>query len=503
MLRTSLPQIDLSQYTDKEKEELILLLSEAERRGIKLPASTFTPQSGTERKFKISDNGYWPRMDGKLYNPKPHHAGFIASNALYVGFVGSRGAGKSSCGAQKACNKIRDGESGMVINPDFENFKISTWPEFREWIPWNMVVPRHLYMRAPEWSPTKPFKITFINGVSVICKGLKDPDSARGPNINWLWYDEAQRDETGRAFQIAIACVRVGKNPQSWVTYTPKGMFHWTYKMFEKKEIPEDVREIIEKISKETNRPIFDCYYGTLRDNQDNLSPEFVASILSMYPPGYLRDREVEGLYRDEGGSLGDLSWFTDHYLDKMPELEQYKTIRYWDLAASEKKILKGKKRNDPDETVGTLLTWDRKEDFYIEDQTCGFWLWESIEDNIVEVAKRDGPQIRIFIEQEPGSGGKNQVAALAKAVRTKLGSAWKVEEHVPKGDKVMRANPWFAEASRGHFWIVKGAWNRETLGQIASFGTAPHDDRVDSISGARAKIAPYKLYKVMEFLHL
>jgi len=52
--------------------------------------------------------------------------------------------------------------------------------------------------------------------------------------------------------------------------------------------------------------------------------------------------------------------------------------VRYWDLAASEKKIATKAKRNDPDETVGAKLSWDG-ENFYIEDQHCGHWLWKQI----------------------------------------------------------------------------------------------------------------------------
>ena len=39
----------------------------------------------------------------------------------------------------------------------------------------------------------------------------------------------------------------------------------------------------------------------------------------------------------------------------------------------------------------------------------------------------------------------------------------WKVEGHNPRehGDKIMRANVWFAEAANGQFFMVYGDWNK------------------------------------------
>ena len=113
-------------------------------------------------------------MDGRRYTPTEEQGKFACSTARFGGFFGSRGAGKSSAGSQKAIRKIQQGQNGAVLNPDFENFRIATWPEFREWIPWDMVVPAHRYRKNPEFNPNQPFTMAFMNGVRVICKGLKE-----------------------------------------------------------------------------------------------------------------------------------------------------------------------------------------------------------------------------------------------------------------------------------------------------------------------------------------
>jgi predicted phage terminase large subunit-like protein len=175
--------------------------------------------------------------------------------------------------------------------------------------------------------------------------------------------------------------------------------------------------------------------------------------------------------------------------------------VRYWDLAATEKKIT-GKKRNDPDETVGTKMSWD-KQYFYIEHQHGGFWEWLDIKKQILETAKEDGAQVEIWVEQEPGSGGKNQVAEIANYIKDQL-PGWFVNGHSPRddGDKVMRANYWFAEAKLGLIFVVAGSWVKPCFKQLDSF-PGRHDDRIDSISGGRLVLAPIEMWKKIPFLRL
>src|SRR3990172_2336048 len=166
-----------------ELQRYALALQEAKARGLPIPQQKKKEVHRVE--WKLGGNGYFVRNDGKLYNPKPNQAGFISSRSRFVGFSGGRGSGKTAGGAQKALFKIMQGNSGAAMNPDFENFKTSTWPELKEWIPWDMVVPKHRYRRSDSWEPIRPFTMVFKNGARIYCKGLKDPDSARGPNINW------------------------------------------------------------------------------------------------------------------------------------------------------------------------------------------------------------------------------------------------------------------------------------------------------------------------------
>lgn len=476
---------------EDERRLLILALAEAKARKLVIRAE----DTSYEDVWAKGSSGYFTRNDGKPYNPSGQQEGLVKSVARFAAFIGSRGSGKTAAGAQKALAKIERGETGAVLNPSFENFKISTWPEFSKWIPWSMIVPSQRYRSSLEWELHKPFTLVFMNGAKVYCKGLRNISGARGPNINWLWFDEGQEDLEGLAWKIAIASVRVGKDPQAWTTATPRGRDHWLYKFFEMREIPEDAIEAFEKSG--TDKPLMEVFHGTIRDNEKNLDPEFMASLLATYPVGWLRAQEIEGKFVDEGGILGDPAWFKGKVIPLPPTVVRAR-MRYWDLAATEKKI-SGKKRNDPDETVGTLMSWDGVNK-YIEDQVGGYWAWKKIKEIIVEVAKMDGPYVPIRIEQEPGAGGKNSVAEIASTPEL---AEYSVQGHKPEGDKIARANTWFAEAALGQVFLVHGTWNEPFLSQLSSFPGGRHDDRIDSVSGARLCVAPIRAWKTTQFMHV
>ena len=488
--------------------KMLAILTELENRGLPIPDEVRDALFGDTRtvEWKVDKNGYLPRKDGRLFTPYPEQEAFVRSTSRYAGFKGSRGSGKSSGGAQKALNKILMGEPGAVVNPDFENFKISTWPEFREWIPWGHVLKRHQHRQTIDWIPERPFVLAFDTGSYVYCKGLKDADSARGPNINWLWYDEAQRDNDGIAWKYATASVRVGNQPQAWATYTPNGTLHWTYKFFTKQEISDEIMQLFTDADT-SGRNMIEVFHGTIENNKDNLDPGFYASMRAMYAgTGWLERQEIFGEDVAQEGALGGgvVEALKRNTIAIRPT-QVIRRIRYWDLAATEKKVIGGRVINDPDETVGTLMSDDGNL-FYLENQVCGYWEWDELKRVVRNTAELDGPLVKIVIEQEPASGGKNQVAELKSFVKNDL--PWAVVEgweprHI--GDRVMGANYWFAEAKQDTIFLVDdGSWDISmTMDQIANFPIVRHDDRVTSITGARYNIAPIKRWKDILFMSL
>lgn len=523
--RISYEDLDVSALTPEEQKRLRLLLAEANTRNIRVPVEAVRKDLAI---FPKDENGYFIKEDGTNYRATKSHASFINSNARFVLFFGSRGAGKSAAGAQKAIRKIAEGKSGTIINPKFEDFKSSTWEEFKKWIPPSTVIPAHRYRLAPEWDAMRPFNITFINGAKVYCKGLKDPDSARGANVNWLWYDEGGSDIDGRGWRIAIASVRVGKDPQAWVTSTPNGIIHWMYDFFMDEEKIKEYQELQEFV--DSDRSFVESFYGTMEENKENLDPTFYVSMRTAYG-GWEREQEIEGHFVSKGGALGDSRWFTDKYVKEVPkDIVIQNRVRFWDLAASEKKV-----GTDPDKTVGTRFSWakwefnQRKDDkgsivgnaitdnfpnhpigedaFFIENQVSGYWEWHDIKKHILETAQTDGYWVKIRIEEEPGSGGKNQVAELENFLDLACSESgqpnFNVKGERPDGDKVMRANIWFAEARKGQIYVVMAPWNQALMKMINGFPIITHDDEVDSVSGARIYCAPIRMWKRIAFLSI
>jgi len=490
--------------TSQDKKLLVFTLQEMKSRGMQLPEEYENLFQRLHLKWPVDANGYVIRRDGHMYVPTTEQEGFITAPQRFVLFRGGRGSGKSAAGAQKAVRKIKDGWSGAVINPIFSDFIDSTWQEFKQWIPWDMVIPTHKHRVHDDWVPSKPFRMSFVNGAFVICKGLKNPESARGPNINFAWYDEGRNDPTGLAWKNLISSVRVGHNPQAWCTTTPVGISHWIYEFFEEGNVGKDVLELLKELGLSLS-DLTASFHGSIEDNKGNLDPMFYVSILSSYPSGYLREREVHGDYAEAGGKIGDARWFADKLLtDVLPDQERI--LRYWDLAATEKKQAK----DDPDEMVGTLLSRHTGEEsnkplFMVQDQVCGYWGDEKAIDVIANVAKLDGPLIPVWVEQEPGAAGKITVAAVKEYFkRFPELQAHTVEGLDVKkvGDRVLAANLlWFSVASEGRMYMKRAPWNKETLKQIDGCTQMKHDDRVTSITNGMHILNPYRVWKSMPYV--
>lgn len=488
-----------------EKRELLTALNEMGSRGLEFPDEVKSLLRKEELVWPVDSNGYFVRRDGHIFKPYEDQRLFIDAPQRYSLFRGGRGSGKSGSGAQKALRKIQQGFSGAVINPIFSDFVDSTWQEFKQWIPWDLVIPSHRRMANEGWQPNKGFRVAFENGAFVICKGLKNPESARGPNINWAWYDEGRNDPTGLAWKNLISSVRIGDNPQAWCTTTPVGISHWMYSFFEEQNVGNDVKKLLDELGFNLD-DLTSSFHGSIEDNKDNLDPMFYASILSNYPSGYLRDREVYGEYSDAGGKIGDARWF-DGKVQLEPLPEQTRILRYWDLAATEKKQAK----DDPDETVGSLVSKHKnleggKPLFMVQNQVCGRWGADKILDIIANTARKDGPFVKVVVEQEPGASGKITVALVQEYFKRFPDlSGYTVEGLDVKkvGDRVEAANMlWFSVAAEGRMYMIEGIWNKEMLKQLDGFGNPKiHDDRITSITNGMYILNPYRSWATVDFI--
>jgi predicted phage terminase large subunit-like protein len=150
--------------------------------------------------------------------------------------------------------------------------------------------------------------------------------------------------------------------------------------------------------------------------------------------------------------------------------------IRYWDKAATE---------GGGAYTAGVRMTRDRDGVYYIGDVVRG--QWSSSQRNAImrQTAELDGRRVRVWIEQEPGSGGKESAE-----ISVKLLAGFVVSIERVTGDKVTRAAPFAAQAQAGNVRLVRGAWNRAFLEEAATFPYSRYLDQIDAAAGAFNKLA-------------
>jgi predicted phage terminase large subunit-like protein len=171
--------------------------------------------------------------------------------------------------------------------------------------------------------------------------------------------------------------------------------------------------------------------------------------------------------------------WFEVVEPDEVP-IAGVRWARHWDLAST-----KPSERNkEPDYTVG-LKMGERDGTYYIghverfrEGPTEG-------EARMGGIAKRDGTDVEITTELEPGSNSRYAANAWARGIFK--GYAY---EAVPAtGDKKQRAKPLATAARQGRVKLVRGPWIQAFLDELTAFPDGPNDDQVDAASGVFARL--------------
>lgn len=212
-----------------------------------------------------------------------------------------------------------------------------------------------------------------------------------------------------------------------------------------------------------------------LEDNEFLDQVSYERSLYLQDPVNYARNRFGDWEVRDPG------SVFDRNRVRIMPERwpidRDIERVRQWDLASTAVK-----EGSDPDYTVGTLLARDERD---------GRWLVEhvartrtdatNVETLILQTAQSDGHDVRIIVEEEPGSEGKLFVNYLA----TKLLPGYYVKGVRSTTKKELRIRVLIPMFDRGEIAIVAGEWNADWLDELDSYPLVDHDDQMDSLAAA------------------
>jgi len=184
----------------------------------------------------------------------------------------------------------------------------------------------------------------------------------------------------------------------------------------------------------------------------------------------------------NDAGKLTNKDWL--QYLPVIPDLTGFELARIWDLACTE---------DGGDYIVGTLMGYSKTRDMtIILDVERGQIGPLKVETLVADTALKDGPQIPIYIEREPGSSGKLLISAYAN----NLLKGYKVDE-VPANDKkLIRAQPFLAAVEARRVFLVRAKWNEDWASEYDDFPTGEHDDQVDTASAGYTKLTGQKLLR-------
>jgi predicted phage terminase large subunit-like protein len=391
---------------------------------------------------------------------------FRKSNALFRGFVGGRGAGKSWVGAYDLLRRAKPRRLYLVGAPTYPMLRDASWRSLQ-----TLAEELRLIKKLNNSEPS----MKLGNGAEIIGRSADNPERFRGPNLSGLWLDEASQAEK-EGFEIGLACLRQ-EGEQGWfsATFTPRGKQHWTYEVFGQTDA--------EGRPLRANTALF---RARTKDNPF-LPDEFYETVKQQYSSA-LTAQELEGEFTDLEGALFRRHWFSID--DQAPPAEQ--RVRYWDLASTAAEPGK-----DPDWTAGVLMQRSKEEVYHILDMRRVRATPAGAEALVRQTAETDGKEVDIYMEQEPGSSGVNTIDYYRRYVLP----GWAFKGERPTGEKSERARPLSSMAEAQHVHLVRGAWNKDFLDEIEVFPLGKHDDQVDAAVGAFDKLSLHKPKKLCIFV--
>jgi PBSX family phage terminase large subunit len=242
-----------------------------------------------------------PQIEYKRYDA--HDKQSVFHNALrqysVVLFNGGRGSGKTTSGAIQSIIEATEqpGERGLIVAPTYPMLRDATMAEFFKWLPRHMIA---------KWNKSEK-NLILKNGSEITFRSADNPDSLRGANRAWLWFDEPRNIRTREAFDIAYAQLREG-DKRAWLTTTPSGIFHWIYELF-------------------VVNPIPDSTYVTVKTSENPFLPEDYEQSLRAQYTGQFAAQELDAAFVSFEGLIYDNFSITDNVTtdaDYNPNLDVY-----------------------------------------------------------------------------------------------------------------------------------------------------------------------------------
>ena len=433
-------------------------------------------------------------METQELRPQPGpQTQFLQSSADITIYGGSAGGGKSFGILLEPLYHIANPRFRCVI------FRRNV-PQLRlEGGLWD--VSQEIYPRAGGNGFNHTLDWKFPTGARIKFAGLDDAQAHfnwQGAQIPLIEFDELtqfsedqfwfllsrNRSTSGIKGYIRATC---NPDPDSWVRHfigwwidpdtgfpirERSGALRWFVRRGDELHWSSKRQELVRQFGEDSAPKSVTFIPASIQDNRILLTsdPAYLANLKAL--PLVERERLLNGNWnvRATAGSYFKAEWF--QIVESAPR-SNHGRVRAWDRAATEKRT-----GNNPDATVGLLLSKDANGIYYIEDVQKMFASPLTVEKAMRDFARRDGINTIVTFMQDPGSAGVMEAQAAARAL-----DGFNVRYAPATGDKETRAKPVSAQAEAGNVKLVRGLWNTEFLRVLENFPTGRHDDEVDALS--------------------
>jgi len=194
------------------------------------------------------------------------------------------------------------------------------------------------------------------------------------------------------------------------------------------------------------------------------------------------RDKKVMGSFAVAGQLQqrpaprggGFFAWQSISVIQRAPKI--IRKVRYWDKAGTD---------GGGAYTAGVLMGVSDENEYIVLDVVRGQWGAPQREKTIRQTAELDGPEVEVWIEQEPGSGGKESAQNTIKNL-----SGFNIRAERATGDKAVRAEPYSVQVEAGNVKILRADWNKDFIDEHKTFPVGKYKDQIDGSSGAFNKLA-------------
>lgn len=233
--------------------------------------------------------------------------------------LAGRGFGKTRVGAEQVRQWIKEGFSLV-------NLIAATADDLRDVLVEGesgilAVCPRD---ERPVYRVSKR-RLEWPNGARSLLFTAEEPDRLRGKQHQKLWMDELASWKYAKdAFDMAQFGLRLGKNPQSIITTTPRPTSEVRELIDQSKsEIDDPSKPLIDgKTQKLIRKPTVAVTRGTTYENRANLAPKFYTHIITKYENTRLGRQELNAEVLDDNpGALFKLSDINGARVSKLPPL--------------------------------------------------------------------------------------------------------------------------------------------------------------------------------------